>query len=134
MNYRYALRRLEREYPNFKFSGVSTDSTAVATEKSTLPCPCGQGRIGIWPWQLQHAELGFCGNPECDVLHRVRNQWAEEGLGNDVCWLDGGAMRPEVLFQVHTRVHNYRFRQSRAASRAALRATFGRMTTRKADV
>ena len=42
MNYRYALRRLEREYPNFKFSGVSTDSTAVATEKSTLPCPCGE--------------------------------------------------------------------------------------------
>ena len=108
LNYKYALRRVEREYPGFHFSGVSTDSTAVATGENSQPCECGQGRRGKWPWQLQSTGRGFCMNPDCNLLDAVREDWAHTSLGTEEYWFDGRVMSRKV----HEHVRKYRFRRS----------------------
>ena len=60
VSYKYALRKLGREYPGVRFDGVTTDSTVVAGMYNSVPCACGTGLAGCWPWQLQPHTRGFC--------------------------------------------------------------------------
>ena len=77
--YKYALRRLGKAYPEITFEGVSTDSTAVAGDDNSKLCQCGEGRAGMWPWQLQWHTRGFC---SCHLLLVQREEWLKASMGS----------------------------------------------------
>ena len=63
IKYKYSLRRLDKRYPNIQFHrgpDRRRDTTEVATEVNSRPCPCGKGRKGRVPWHLQLATHGYC--------------------------------------------------------------------------
>jgi hypothetical protein len=40
VSYKYALRKLSKEYPEISFAGVTTDSTVVAGQENSDPWAC----------------------------------------------------------------------------------------------
>lgn len=75
--YKYALRRLGKLYPELTFGGVSNDSTVVAGKENSVPCRCGEGRAGMWLWQLQSHTRGFC---DCHLLMAEREEWLKVSM------------------------------------------------------
>jgi hypothetical protein len=81
IKYKYALKRLDVAYPGFQFGGVS-GVCASANETNSMPCHCGEGRVGRWPWQLQPETRGFS-DATCDCMQREneREQWLRASMG-----------------------------------------------------
>ena len=93
--YKYALRRLGKAYPEITFKGVSTDSTAVARDDNSRLCRCGEGRAGMWPWQLQWHTRGFC---SCHLLLVEREEWLRASMGS--CFEESWWERPHIAAEM----------------------------------
>lgn len=82
ITYKYAIKRLGWEFPDHRFSHSDPpDRTQMMTEEHSQPCPCGEGRMGIWPWLLQPLQLGFCA---CQPSYDLRIAWVDTCLGPDL--------------------------------------------------
>ena len=77
--YKFALRQLDKAFPRCIFSGVSNSTIVVAGEENSVPCSCGRGRAGRWPWQLQSHTRGFCW---CHLLLVEREEWLRASMGS----------------------------------------------------
>ena len=79
--YKAALIWLKRKVPELKLvpselvKGVHADAT------QTRQCPCGAGRLSVYPWVLQVESLGFC---MCEEAQYELICWRSE-------WIDAGA-------------------------------------------
>lgn len=82
ITYKYAIIRLGREYPSIP-NPIDSWKNQQMMIANSMPCPCGSGRIGQWPWQLQTISRGFCA---CSHTYYERNEWMEASLGNGRFW------------------------------------------------
>ena len=86
IKYKYALRRLDKRYPDIQFhrgADRRRDTAEVATEVNSMPCFCGKGRMGRVPWHLQLATHGYCKICLKGVWLR-RCDWVSTSLGLDL--------------------------------------------------
>ena len=98
ITYQYALRRLDKGYPDFRFCGALA---ADAKEDTSLPCPCCDRRIGMWPWQLQLEGRGFCIDVCCTAKAEERERWLKASMGAayDECWQQRPAPGAEMIWK-----------------------------------
>jgi hypothetical protein len=67
-------------------AGVETDrSRAVlvgqpGSPTRLMPCECGRGRTGLWPWQLQAESRGFCPCINFERIYWVKRSLDEEAV------------------------------------------------------
>ena len=78
-DYKRALRRLAKAYPDKKFCRENPlDTTLTAAEVHTVQCTCGKGCVRDWPWLLQPDTHGFC---DCLAVFHRRCEWFETSVG-----------------------------------------------------
>ena len=78
VKYKYAARRVQKACPGWAFVGINrlgegaAMTSDLACVENSMPCECGGGCTGLWPWQLQPESHGFCPCIRDERIHWVR--------------------------------------------------------------
>ena len=90
VTYKHAIRRVQKAFPSWAFIGVEQmrdanggpagPSDNIACAANSMPCECGRGRTGLWPWQLQAESRGFCLCISDERIHWVKRSLGEQAV------------------------------------------------------
>ena len=58
--YKYSVRQLANAFPKVELDVAALVKGVPCNDDNSEPCECGEGRCGVFPWEVWTEELGYC--------------------------------------------------------------------------
>ena len=58
--YKYSVRQLADAFPKVELDVAALVKGVPCNDDNSEPCECGEGRCGVFPWEVWTEELGYC--------------------------------------------------------------------------
>ena len=58
--YKYSVRQLANAFPKVELDVAALAKGVPCNDENSEPCECGEGRCGVFPWEVWTEELGYC--------------------------------------------------------------------------